>query len=329
MDSGAVTGRATGHDQEPAAAPVSVWMVNYNSTQWLARVLSGLTSERIRSIVVLDNASEPQQRADLLALAEGRTRLRVLLSEVNLGFGGGHNRISAVTSPTAPDDELVWLLNPDTVVGAGAIDVLCDALTSDAADIVSPVILTGPAQHPVVWFAGGRIDPRRGSVVPDHVGAPAGSVPDTPLISSAFLSGAAMLMARRTFEELGGFREDLFLYWEDVELCLRAAASGLRLAVATGAVIWHAEGGSSPLISGVQDTGTSRTAFYYSARNRIVVCAQPGRAVGLIAGPGSPYLLRLTAAALVKGGRGRWAKAWAVLQGSIDGVRGRTGDAGR
>lgn len=323
--------------RDSGAAVVSVWIVNYNSTQWLAGALAGLTSDRISSIVVLDNASDPAQRADLLVLAAGRPKLRVLLSEVNLGFGGGHNRIAELTRADAAPGELVWLLNPDTVVDDVAVQALCSVLERGDADVVSPVILTGPRDRPVVWFAGGRIDRRGARVAPALVGRSPDAIPTTPLLPGSFLTGAAMFLSRSTFERLGGFREELFLYWEDVDLCLRAAALGLRLAVATGAVIWHAEGGSSR-DTGSHDTGsrntgsvagTSATAFYYSARNRILVCAPPAGGLGLVAGRGTPYLMRLAATALLTGGRQRWRKCWAVLRGTVDGVRGRTGDAHR
>lgn len=330
----------------PAAAVVSVWIVNYNSTRWLARALDGLTSDRIRSVVVLDNASDADQRTELLALAQGRPGVRVLLSEVNLGFGAGHNHIAEVTRPDAVTDELIWLLNPDTVVDAPAVQALCSVVEQGQADLVSPVILTGRAADPVIWFAGGSIDRRAARVAPALVGRRPAAIPTAPLVPSSFLTGAALFLRRSTFVQLGGFREELFLYWEDVDLSLRAAERGLRSAVATAAVIWHAEGGSSRADDGSESgspaepgagvpsrfaaaAGTSATAFYYSARNRILVCAPPRRGIGLLIGRGTPYFLRLAATALLTGGPQRWAKCWAVLHGSLDGLRGRSGDAYR
>lgn len=343
-----------------AAAVVSVWIVNYNSTRWLDRALAGLTSPRIRSIVVLDNASRPPERAALLALAGRRPGVRVLLSDTNLGFGGGHNHIAAVTAADAVPGELVWLLNPDTVVDDAAVPTLCSVLERGQADVVSPVLLTGRRADPVIWFAGGSVDRRRARVTPYLVGRPPADIPAAPLLPAGFLTGAALFLSRRTFEQLGMFREELFLYWEDVDLCLRAADLGLRLRVATGARVWHAEGGSSrvgsardgcagggsaedgdemdgddPVGPGTAGSrfaaaaGTSATAFYYSARNRVLVCAPPGRRLPLVIGRGTPYLLRLAATALLTGGPGRSAKTWSVLVGSVDGLRGRSGDAHR
>jgi N-acetylglucosaminyl-diphospho-decaprenol L-rhamnosyltransferase len=306
--------------QTPTAdvRPVSVWLVNYNSAEYLRTCLAGLTSPRIGSIVVLDNASRPADRALVQELAAGDPRVQLLLSEVNVGFGGGHQLIADATRGQTPA-EPIWILNPDTAVGDEAVAALAAVIASDAADVVAPLILTGRGAAAQVWFAGGRIDRRRASVRPAYTGAPLSAVPRSPLFPTEFITGASMMMTRGTWDRLGGLRADLFLYWEDVDLSLRAAAAGLRLAVAGDATIWHAEGGSA----GAQ-TRTSAATYYYTARNRILVCAD-GHPVGLVAGRGSAYALRLAARAFLVGGRGRWDRLSCVLAGSVAGLRGRTG----
>ena len=136
---------------------------------------------------------------------------------------------------------------------------------------------------------------------------------------SPFLSGAALMLTAGTFASLGGLREDLFLYWEDVDLSLAAAAAGLRMAVVLGAQVWHAEGASS------RREGDGGSAIYYrwTARNRIVVSSdhRVGRPWSLVLGPGSAETARLLARALVRERRGRTHKAAEVVAGTWAGLR--------
>ena len=303
----------------PAPSCLSVWIVNYHSAHLLGRCLAGLSSTAISRIVILDNASGPDDQKLLHAFAAADSRIFLLISDTNVGFAAGHSRIAAATA--AAPGELVWILNPDTEVTPAATERLCAVLNTGAADIVSPVLLTGPADRPAIWFAGGELDLRRGRVTHRRAGEPPEvTVPGGPLVDSPFLSGAAPMMARATWDLLHGFRTDLFLYWEDVDLSVRATARQLRLAVVPDAVIWHAEGGSTP-----SSTGVSATAYYYSARNRVIVSAAGWRRWGLVLGRGTPFLIRLAATALLKAPGRRLGKLRAVLSGTWAGLQGRTG----
>lgn len=304
----------------PSGRPLTVWMVNYNSVGFLTACLSGLSSPRIRRIVILDNASSSADRYALDSLASGDCRVSVIWSDHNLGFGAGHRAIAEFTAADRRPGDQIWILNPDTVVTSAAVERLSDVLGNDEADIVSPILLTGDPANPVTWFAGGDIDIRQGRVTHRNAGKDPKSNPGVGLIDSPFISGAATMMSRAAWDRLDGFRADLFLYWEDVDLSLRAQQLGLRMAVVSDAVIWHSEGGSTSSGSGV-----SPTAYYYSARNRILVASAFGNAVGLVLGRGFPFFLRLAATALLKGRRQRVAKLAAVMRGTLDGIRGRTG----
>lgn len=344
------------------SAVLSVWIVNHNSTRYLRHCLAGLASPLVRRIVILDNASRPDERAQLQQLAAADSRIEILLSERNIGFGAGHNEIGRRTAASATPDEMIWILNPDTVIGgetgdtgsardsdsngdidsacdsgsaldtgsvrdagsaAGTVAGLCELISAGRADLLSPVILSGRRGEESVWFAGGSVDARSGRVTHRRDLPPAGStLTSTPTLRECnFLTGTALMTTRATWDRLGGFREELFLYWEDADLSLRAAALGLRLAVAVGLRIWHAEGGTSRTGSGV-----SALTYYYTARNRILVCSPVSSKASLVAGRGAPALARLAAVALVKGGRGRTGRGWAVVRGTVDGIRGRTGD---
>lgn len=59
------------------------------------------------------------------------------------------------------------------------------------------------------------------------------------------LSGACIFVRREHFERIGGFDPGIFLFHEDDDLALRLRQAGVRLRIASKAVVDHAEGNSS------------------------------------------------------------------------------------
>ena len=59
-----------------------------------------------------------------------------------------------------------------------------------------------------------------------------------------YLTAASLLLRCRALEDVGLFDEGFFMYWEDVDLCLRLRWAGWTLAVVEDAVVNHKEGAS-------------------------------------------------------------------------------------
>ena len=85
--------------------------------------------------------------------------------------------------------------------------------------------------------------------------------------ASDYLTGACLCISRGAWEAVGPFDEKLFLYYEDVDWCLRARALGVPLTVALKARATHSGGASSGGERG-------ETWAYYSTRNRLWVLEQ-------------------------------------------------------
>ena len=175
----------------------------------------------------------------------------------NAGFSASNNRGIELTS--AP---FVLLLNPDAVLGQGALAALLDsAARNPRAGIIGPAVLNpdGSAQansfgrFPTLssaislrlWrFAQRARGNRRLSPK-----IPAGTTPVD------WVTGACMLVRRAAIEAAGLMDERFFLYWEDVEWCHRMNHHGWQVLVEPAASVIHHLGGS------VTPTGVAARAY--------------------------------------------------------------------
>ncbi|WAC56753.1 glycosyltransferase [Gordonia sp. SL306] len=295
---------------------VHVAIVNYFTSGYLKVLVRQLIEDGARSVTVLDNSVDDAEWGRLSEIAEGVERLTLIRSPRNVGFGSGHNAILRYLC-AIDDDAVLCVLNPDTRIERGCLRELAHAIDSISGDcVVSPVIVTGDRVAPVVWFAGGDIELRRGVV--SHSGY--GQVPppfETDAYTTGFLSGAVLATTLRLWRA-EAFDDGLFLYWEDVDLALRWKSRGVSLVVQPHARVWHEEGGSQT------DFGERRSAVYhrYMNRNRIVVLAPHVGLASLLVGAGAKrtvgQLLRPLRERRLRGGI---AELRAAIAGLLDGTR--------
>ena len=236
---------------------LSIVIVSYNTKQ---KTLACLASIREHApavpveVVVVDNGSGD---GSLEAIRADGTASVVVDAGENLGFARGVNRGVAVSSGDA-----VLLLNPDTVVLAGALDAIVDFAQAHpdhgvyGGRTLRPDGRVDPSScwgEPTLWsltsFALGLSTAFRRSVVfdPESLGRwERDTVREVPIIT-----GCLLLVTREQWDRLGGMDEVFFLYGEDAEFSLRARRRGLRPVVVPGAEIVH-EVGASTASSGVK-----------------------------------------------------------------------------
>jgi GT2 family glycosyltransferase len=293
-------------------------LVHYQTPELLIACIDSLLDDPQVEVHVWDNASAPERWTVAEQALAGRDRVTLHVSPENIGFGCGVNRLGELVP--AQDGDLLWILNPDTVVRPGAVAELVAAHQA-GWDVVSPVITFEVGGEEVVWFAGGDIDARQGSVT--HRGLYGPVPPDGPPRPTPFTTGAAAMVPVALWRQTGGFRDDLFLYWEDVEWSLRAGEQGLRMAVVPTARVLHAVGASSG------DNGPvakSPRYWYYNARNRILVLNTSGtKRAALLAQVKAPTVVaRQVLRAAVRDPH-HVASARAALTGVLHGLLGRSG----
>ncbi|MDQ3726200.1 MAG: glycosyltransferase, partial [Actinomycetota bacterium] len=120
--------------------------------------------------------------------------------------------------------------------------------------------------------------------------------------------GAACLLRRELFDQLGGYDERYFAFYEDVDLNVRAHVAGRRFAYVPEAVVWHV--GNASWMAGATSPGAWNARLV--ARNRVATQAKfmPARAL--------PRVLAVEAGALLKAARERRFRA--TLRGKLEGL---------
>jgi len=241
-----------------------VVVLNFNGRDDTLRCVASIVDHTgDHHVLVVDNGSHD----DVLASVERRwPEVSTLQLPRNLGFSGGMNR--GLDWARRAGADVVTVLNNDTVVPQGALDVLV-ARAAGAAVAVSPVVRYRGTQR--TWFAGGGVDPA--DALPRHldddeVAALRAVDPDRPY-RTQLLAGCCITAATATWTTVGAFDERFFLNFEDSEWSLRAERSGIALEVVPEATIEHSVSASF--------TGAySYLGGYYYARNSLLYARLAG-----------------------------------------------------
>ena len=241
-----------------------VVILNYRTPSLTIDCLRSLVGE-VRSlpdtrVVVSDNASGDGSVEQIGAAieTEGWSDWASLMPlDYNGGYAFGNNAVIRVGLQSTDPPPYFLLLNPDTIVRPGAIKVLIDFMD----------------EHPKVGIAGSRLEdpdgtPQRSafrflSVLSELVfGLNTGLVSKllskwvvAPPVSEEtcqtdWVAGASMIVRREVFESVGLLDEKYFMYFEEVDFCLKANKSGWPCWYVPQSRVVHLVGQSS----GVTDT---------------------------------------------------------------------------
>jgi GT2 family glycosyltransferase len=231
---------------------VTVVIVNYNGADCLSKCLVALAGQTFQDFeaIVVDNASRDGSDDESL-LPDNRFRL--IRRPTNTGFAAASNLGAKMAKGT-------WLvtLNPDAyprpdwlacLLAAAERHPRADMFASTQLLDSDPRILDGAGDVYSIWglaWRGGE-------------GRPASQSP--PEGACLGPCGAAAMYRREHFLALGGYDEDYFCYFEDVDLALRMQLAGGQCIFAAAAVVRHSAGGISP--------GRSDFTIWHCARNRL------------------------------------------------------------
>jgi N-acetylglucosaminyl-diphospho-decaprenol L-rhamnosyltransferase len=275
---------------------LAVVTVTHNSSQVIEGWIDALEDTGRRSqmeLCVVDSGSTPEERRFLRERVA--PRVQVVCERPNLGYGRCCNVGAEQTSAPAllfinPDARVQSV--PDAVWHAGLIDgQLLGAFKQLPDGEVSPLghRRYRTAAREAETLVLGRFRPELGRTAE----------------SPAWVSGAALIIRRADFDRIGGFSSELFMYFEDADLCLRHRATGGSVTLDPAFLIEHGSGKSSAVddpdrLAGALDSVNRQSARIFAARH-----GRPWQRGLLYALLVVVYIPRRVVAILLRGGRNR------------------------
>lgn len=217
-----------------ADAPlVSVVMLSYARPALLERAVASIVAQQYPAleVIVVDNPSAAS--GEIRRLVAGHPGIRFIANAENLGFTGGMNRgIAAATG------RYLYLTEDDMISDPDCVSRLVSYMEADpGVGMTSGLMLND--DDGTVRSAGGQV--HLGSVFRLEVlgeGAADDGRFEAPY-DVTFAPGAMLCIRRELLQRLGAFRDDFFMYLEDVELCLRVSETGKRIVLVPAARARH------------------------------------------------------------------------------------------
>ena len=254
---------------------VGVVLLNWNGAELTIACLESLLHGYLvpEQIVVVDNASTD---GSVELIATRFNQVHIIKNAENLGFAGGNN--IGIQYLKKDNIDFIWVLNNDTEVDKNCLGELVKFMTDepDISGCCGKILYDNP--HDKIWYAGSTLNAflltahHRGALETDN-----GQYNQPGL--TPFITGCSMFVRRSAWESVGGFDESFFAYAEDFDWCLRARNSGLKLAYAPNAVVYHKVSISFRKTDIPNEGYTTPLMIKLSHRNRLFIIRKYARSL--------------------------------------------------
>ncbi len=220
---------------------ISVIIVSYNCVSALRRCLTSLDSSDLpwTEVIVVDNASM-DDTVQVVATEFPQTHL--IVNKINLGFGVAVNQAARLATGNH-----LFFLNPDTIVPRDVPIQLSSfrARIGDVDIVGCTLVDCNGRPQPSCWRNPSLLTVSAEMFLPYKLSLYLITEQRKITGRVQLVSGAAMVIRRRLFEELNGFDEQFFMFYEDFDICYRARNAGASIYFLSDVNIVHQIGGSS------------------------------------------------------------------------------------
>lgn len=186
----------------------------------------------------------------------------LLIDKQNRGFSVGCNR--GIQKALKDNCSYVLILCNDLIVTSDIVQALLKPMIDPTIGITGSAI-TYYKQRGKIWFAGGYVNRFFCYTRHTHMNRPIGVFQHDSLTD--FITGTALMIKREVFQEIGLFSDAYFLYFEDVDFCIRAKQQGFSVKIITKPLVFHKVSASTG-IKGENKLNVLRA--YYYARNPFI-----------------------------------------------------------
>jgi GT2 family glycosyltransferase len=261
---------------------LSVIIISYNTRELMVQTLESVLTEihlsntlkNTTEIFVVDNHSTDDSVAAISTLAKKNHSINLFRNTTNLGFAAANNQAIAQAK-----GKYIFLLNSDTIVHEGSLQKMVEAFEKRPIDESTSELFSQKERLDKLGVLAANLLNKDGSLQPQG-----GSFPtlfslashmffldDLPMIGQYlpstqhtgksgrvlterqtsnpqqldWIGGTAMMLRKQMLEEIGPLDQNIFMYGEDVELCMRAKKHHWDVAVLPSAKITHLGSASS------------------------------------------------------------------------------------
>lgn len=194
---------------------ITIGIVTYKSEKVLFKCLKSI--KKINKIIIYDNSN------DLILKNKVKSKypkIKYILSKKNLGYGRANNEIIKICKT-----KYLLVLNPDTVLNKSCEFELAKSINTKKIDfsIIAPI----------------SQDKNFGSVIKDS------KLKKKGIFETNYVKGFALLVNTKIIKKVGMFDKNIFLYFEEIDLCKRLRERNYKIYVNTKAKIFHKAAKSS------------------------------------------------------------------------------------
>jgi GT2 family glycosyltransferase len=234
-------------------AETAVMVITYNGRHHLKECIDALLRQTSRNfeIYLVDNASADGSSVFVI---KNYPQVKIIQHDKNYGFAEGYNRaIKHVNS------KYIALLNDDTKVDPEWLEELTKAMNKDSKILAVGSKIFFYSDPSLLQHAGGKLT-LIGAGIDIGFGDQDKPIYNEPKFVGT-VCGGAMMVQREIYENIGGFDDRYFAYFEDVDLCWRAWLQGYKTVYVPTSIVYHKFGGS-------WGTRHSHNRVYYGTKNR-------------------------------------------------------------
>lgn len=235
------------------------WNRKKDTLDCLQSVLAS-SHPNVRAVLV-DNASTD---GTVEAVHSSLPQVTTLVNPTNLGYAAGVNVGLRYAMEAGAD--YVLILDNDAVIDSQALKLMVDvAQARPSVGLLTPKILFHNTPD-VIWCAGHNQRPVTLAPIDDDLGKSASEIQGRPRPRD-YAPCCGLLVRRSVLEQVGCLEESFFIYYEDLDFCIRTRESGHRLLNVPDARVWHKVSASAGQGTPLQKYYLARSSVHFYLRH--------------------------------------------------------------
>lgn len=247
----------------------AIILVNWNSfdlTAQCIRSLQQIVMPDSVTIILVDNNSADGSG---VALRAAFPEIQYIQANDNQGFTGGNNL--GIDYAIQENFEYTMLLNNDTTVAPDFLEPLLHFMDANPQTGAVQPLIYFHHQPTIIWNGGSYYHEWLGHPSIRYLGK---QLPQTPFhnqqpVAVDWITGCAFMVRTALLKEMGGLSDNLFMYFEDIDISLRIRAKGYQCWLIPQSVIWHVGGMSNKNKVSTREGFVNPIVHYLNIRNRI------------------------------------------------------------